>query len=59
MWAPAVEAPGLSCSVARGVLLEQGLNLCPLRRAGVSFTTEPPRQPGRGFLKQSYIKGRC
>ena len=46
MWAPAVEAPGLRCSAARGVLLEQGLNLCPLRHAGVSFTTEPPRQPG-------------
>lgn len=57
VWAPGVGAPRLSCSEARGALLGQGLNLRPLHWAGVSFTTEPPRQPGVRLLKAELHKG--
>lgn len=42
---------------ARGTLLGQGLNLRPLHWAGVSFTTEPPRQPGVRLLKAEMHEG--
>ena len=43
--ASTVVAPGLSCSLACGIFLDQGLNLClPHWQAG-SFTTELPGKP--------------
>ena len=41
-----------SCSVVRGIFLDQGLNLCSPALAGRFFTTEPPVKPLHNvFLK--------
>ena len=41
---------GLSCSMARGIFPDQGLNLCLLHWQGGLFTTEPPGKPSNGPL---------
>ena len=41
---------GLSCSVACGIFLDQGLNLCCLALAGGFLTTRPPGKSQRGGL---------
>ena len=40
--AGSVVAQGLSCPIAHGIVLDQGLNLCSPALAGGSFTTGPP-----------------
>ena len=45
-----IVAHGLSCSLACGILLDQGSNSCLLHRlAGRFFTTEPPGKPWNSF----------
>ena len=47
-------ACGLSCSVACGVLSDQGLKLSPAL-AGRLSTTEPPGEPPAGFSYSKYL----
>ena len=62
MWASAVAAPrlqstgsivmipGPSCSMACGIIPDQGLNPMSPTLAGEFFTTEPPRKPKFGQI---------
>ena len=62
MWALAVAAPrlqstgsivmipGPSCSMACGIIPDQGLNPMSPTLAGEFFTTEPPRKPKFGQI---------
>ena len=43
-------APGLSCSVACGIFLGQGSNLCPPALVGGFLTTAPPGKSQTRFL---------
>ena len=40
-------AQGLSCSVACGIVSDQGLNLCPLHWQAYSLSTVPPEKSQR------------
>ena len=45
---------GLSCSVACGIFLDQGLNLSLLHLAGSFLTTEPPGKPHILFIHSCF-----
>ena len=51
VWASVVAACRLSCSMACGLFLEQGLNLCPLNWQADSLLLDEQGSPGQRFCR--------
>ena len=53
-WASVVVVHGFSCSTARGIFLDQGLNPCPLHWQADSYPLDHQRSPNPPSLKPMF-----